>query len=60
MQRDVLRCNSVAAQASTTPAAGGGISGAFSDVTLTSTILALNTAPGGPDCAIDLASGDTI
>ena len=49
--------NSVVAQASTTAAAGGGISGAFSDVTLTSTILALNTAPGGPDCAIDMNSG---
>src|SRR5439155_20515876 len=33
------------------------VSGGFSDVTSTSTILALNTAPGGPDCAIELDSG---
>jgi hypothetical protein len=49
--------NGVTAQGSTETASGGGLSGAFSDITMTSSILALNMAAGGPDCGVDMASG---
>ncbi|HEY7282248.1 MAG TPA: choice-of-anchor Q domain-containing protein [Actinomycetota bacterium] len=43
--------NSVAGRGHTVTAAGGGLVTGFGTITLTSTILALNTAPSEPDCA---------
>jgi hypothetical protein len=49
--------NSVSAHAHTATAAGGALAVGFADLTITSTIVALNTAPGGPDCSGGVDSG---
>jgi hypothetical protein len=49
--------NSVSAHAHTATAQGGGVTVGFANLTITSSILALNTAPSGPDCSGGIDSG---
>jgi hypothetical protein len=49
--------NSVSAHAHTVTAAGGGVAVGFANLSITSSILALNSAPGGPNCSGGVDSG---